>query len=59
MNIPNVSFSHTAVPSFTAAPCNRGPLKRVSSPAIKKAKKLKIQDGNGCIAVREEKDKGS
>lgn len=36
MNIPNVSFSHTAVPSFTAAPCNRGPLKRVSSPAIKK-----------------------
>lgn len=58
MNIPNVHFSHTAVPSFIAGPCSRGSLKRLSSQAIKK-EKLKIKEGGGCIAVREEKDKGS
>ena len=58
MNIPNVHFPHTAVPSFIAGPCSRGPLKRLSSPAIKR-EKLKIKEGGGWMAVREEEDKGS
>lgn len=51
MNIPNVHFFHTAVPSFIAALCSRGPLKRLSSPAIKR-KKLKIKEGGGWMAER-------
>lgn len=58
MNIPNVHFSHTAVPSFIAGPCSRGPLKRLSSLAIKR-EKLKIKEGGGWTAVREKEDKGS
>lgn len=58
MNIPNVHFSLTAVPSFIAGPCSRGPLKRLSSQAIKK-EKLKIKEGAGRRAAREEGDKGS
>ncbi len=52
MNIPNVHFSHTAVPSFIAGPCSRGPLKRLSSPALKR-EKLKIKEGGGWTAERE------
>lgn len=58
MNIPNVHFPPTAVPSFIAGPCSRGPLKRLNSLAIKR-QKLKIKEGGGWMAVREEKDKGS
>lgn len=58
MSIPNVHFSHTAVPSFSAGLCSRGPLKRLGSPAIKR-EKLKIKEGGGSMAEREEEDKGS
>lgn len=51
-------LSHTAVPSFIAGPCSRGPLKRTQLNSNKK-EKLKIKEVGGWIAAREEKDKGS